>query len=130
MRGAWLRWGLLAVWVGVVLALGSTTTFPENGQVPRFLVRTGAHLGLYSVLGLLGYAALAPRGARPGAGRLLGALALTVAIAAAGEWRQAFVPGRSARLCDVGLDAVGGTVGLVAALALLRGQVLHSHIGR
>ena len=71
MRGVWLRWGLAAAWVIVVLAFGSTTIFPDNGQVPRLLLRKAAHLGLYAMLGLLCYVALAPRDhrRRAGAGR-------------------------------------------------------------
>ena len=116
MRGAWLRWGLVAAWAAVVLAFGGTTIFPDQGQVPRLLLRKAAHLGLYGMLGLLCYVALAPRGPRrrAGAGRVLGAVALVVAIAAADEWHQRFVPGRSARAYDVGLDALGGAAGLLA----------------
>ena len=117
MRGAWLRWGLVAAWAAVVLAFGGTTIFPDQGQVPRLLLRKAAHLGLYAMLGLVCYVALAPRGPRrrAGAGRVLGAVALVVAIAAADEWHQRFVPGRSARAYDVGLDALGGAAGLLAA---------------
>ena len=113
MRGAWLRWGLVAAWATVVLAFGGTTIFPDQGQVPRLLLRKAAHLGLYAMLGLVCYVALAPRGPRrrAGAGRVLGAVALVVAIAAADEWHQRFVPGRSARAYDVGLDALGGAAG-------------------
>jgi len=117
MRGAWLRWGLVAAWAAVVLAFGGTTIFPDQGQVPRLLLRKAAHLGLYGMLGLLCYVALAPRDGRrrAGAGRVLAAFALVVAIAAADEWHQRFVRGRYARAYDVGLDALGGAAVLLAA---------------
>ena len=51
---------------------------------------------------------------------MLAALALVVAIAAVDEWRQRFVPGRSARVHDVGLDALGGAAGLLAARLAFR----------
>lgn len=113
---AWLRWGLVVAWMGVVLAFGSTTIFPENHQVPRFVLRKAAHLGLYAMLGLLCYVALAPRARhRAGAGHAVAALGLVVVIAAVDEGHQAFVPGRAARAYDVGLDTVGGAAGLLAA---------------
>ena len=51
-------------------------------------------------------------------------LAVTAAVAGLDEWHQAFVPGRAARVSDVGLDTIGGMVGLVAGRALdaLRGR--------
>ena len=99
----------------VVLAFGSTTIFPENGQVPRLLLRKAAHLGLYAMLGLRCSVALAPRDRRrAGAARVLAALALVVMIAAADERHQRLVPGPSAGAYDVGLDALGGAAGLLA----------------
>ena len=69
-------------WGAVVLvAFGTTTIFPDQNEVPRILVRKAAHLGLYAVLGLLCYVALAPPGRRAGLGRALAALALVVAVA-------------------------------------------------
>ena len=71
------------------------------------------------MLGLLCYVARAPRDHhRTGGGRALAALGLVVMIAAADEGHQAFVPGRSARAYDVGLDALGGALGIAAGRAL------------
>src|SRR3970040_1355551 len=96
MRGAWLRWGLVAAWAAVVLAFGGTTIFPDQGQVPRLLLRKAAHLGLYAMLGLLCYVALAPRDRRrAGAARVLGALALVVVIAAGDQRPQPLLRGPS-----------------------------------
>lgn len=119
------RWLLIGCWAVLILALGGTTIFPDNHQVPRLLLRKAAHLGLYAVLALMLYHALGAGGPlagarseaaarRAGRARLLLALVLTALVAGLDEWHQAFVPGRSARLYDVALDTLGGALALLA----------------
>lgn len=72
-----------------------------------FLVRKGAHMGVFFLLtGLLLYA-LSARALRPGV-RAGAALGLCGVLAALDEFHQTFVPGRSGRLQDVGIDLLGG----------------------
>ena len=40
---------------------------------------------------------------------------MTVAFAGLDEWRQTFIPGRSGRLLDIGIDAIGAGLGQVLA---------------
>jgi VanZ family protein len=41
----------------------------------------------------------------------LGAVYMTVTFAGLDEWRQTFIPGRSGRLLDVGIDTTGAGLG-------------------
>lgn len=114
-------WLPLFVWMGVVLAIGSTTALPlTEANLFRWLVRKGIHVGEYAVLGWLFYRSLAQevRGFRPGLA--FAALLLTAGSGGFDEWRQSFIPGRSGRLLDVGIDAVGGGAGQMLAWVLSR----------
>lgn len=116
-----LYWLPLSVWMGVVLGIGSTTALALTEANPlRWLVRKGIHVGEYTVLGWFFYRALAQeaRGFRPALALL--ALLLTAGFGGFDEWRQSFIPGRSGRVLDVGMDAVGGGAGQVLAWVLSR----------
>src|SRR5574337_1069417 len=107
-----LHWFLLLVWMGVVLGIGSSGALPmQEGHWPRWLLRKGIHIGEYAVLGLLFYRILVTNRQEGHPRRALMAVGLTVAFAGLDEWRQTFIPGRSGRLLDVGIDAIGAGLG-------------------
>jgi len=98
--------------------------FPQIGaddlQRAHLLVRKGAHLSEYGVLGLLAFRALWLSLASPAPKLALMALALVLGVAATDELRQSFLPSRTGALADVALDALGGAIGLGAVLAAQR----------
>lgn len=111
-----LRWLPLMVWMGVVLGIGSSGALPmQEGHWPRWFLRKGIHIGEYAILGLLFYRVLAMNRQEFHPSRALGAVCMTVAFAGLDEWRQTFIPGRSGRLLDVGIDAIGAALGQALA---------------
>lgn len=77
------------------------------------------HFVLYAILGLLTARALRrARGdghARPPLGSLLPWLVGMVLFAAADEWHQRWIPGRSSGVTDWIADVAGGTLALLVA---------------
>jgi VanZ family protein len=112
------QWLPLVLWAALTLALGSSTIFPDNHELPRLLVRKAAHLALYAVLALLLYRALGSVRGLSVPSRLALVLAVVATMGCVDEWHQGFVRSRSARVGDVWIDALGGAVGLVAARAI------------
>jgi VanZ family protein len=113
LRWIW-RWLLVATWGGVVLAIGSSTLIPmRDGDTFRWMVRKGIHASEYAVLGGLLYYALGCHARRFRLALALLALLLAVSVGGLDEWRQTFIPGRSGRLLDVGIDAMGAGIGLL-----------------
>ena len=87
---------------------------PKHGIIPSFgawdlLVKKGAHLMGYAILAWLWHRAL--NGRKPWT-----AWCIAVLYAASDELHQSFVLGRNAQLVDVGIDALGATLGLLVAL--------------
>ena len=78
----------------------------SSGLECDFVLRKAAHLAEYGVLFLLLRRALRGSfGARPSCSWIAGVL--TVLYAMSDEYHQTFVPGRSGRWQDVGVDAAG-----------------------
>ncbi len=113
VREARLRAWLPAVlWAGFIFALSATPDL-RSGLPQDFFLRKAAHAVEFGVLTLL-VARAFRRAERWDAKRALaGALVISVLYAFSDELHQTFVPGRSAALRDVGVDALG----IVAALA-------------
>lgn len=86
----------------------------------HLLVRKGAHLTEYGLLGLLAFRALRLSLAASLAKVALLSLALVLGVAATDELRQSFLPSRTGALADVALDALGGLIGLGVILAAQR----------
>jgi VanZ family protein len=103
------RWLPVLLWAGVIFALSSVPSL-ESGLSWDYPLRKVAHAAEFAVLGALLARAVSE----------LGALWLGIAYAVADELHQTFVPGRAGALLDVGIDAVGVLLGILALRRLGR----------
>ena len=97
-------WGPVVAWAAVIFALSSIPSLSSGLGVWDTVLRKGAHLTEYAVLGALLLRAL---------GRDAPAFLAGMAYAATDELHQHFVAGRHASPIDVGIDAVGVALGLL-----------------
>jgi VanZ family protein len=102
-------WLPVLVWAAVIFTLSSIPSLSTGLGSWDTILRKGAHLAEYAVLGGLLYRAL---------GREALALAVGIAYAATDELHQYFVRGRHASPVDVAIDAVGIAVGMLVWLRL------------
>jgi VanZ family protein len=102
-------WLPVVVWAAVIFTLSSIPSLSTGLGTWDTILRKGAHLTEYAVLGGLLYRAL---------GRKALALAVGIAYAATDELHQYFVRGRHASPVDVAIDAVGIAVGMLLWLRL------------
>ena len=100
-----LLWLPVVAWAAVIFAVSSIPSLGTGLGTWDTVLRKGAHLTEYLVLGALLLRALE----RDAAAFLAG-----VAYAATDELHQHFVAGRHASPVDVGIDAVGVALGLLA----------------
>lgn len=119
-----MRWVAVAIWMGVIFffssqpggeSAGLSAIFVDalSGALPAvdvdtlgIIVRKGAHVTEYAVLGLLLAWALR--------GRYAWAVLIGVAYAVTDETHQLFVPGRGGQVTDVLIDSVGVLIGVGA----------------
>jgi VanZ family protein len=102
-------WLPVVAWAAVIFTLSSIPSLSTGLGTWDTILRKGAHLTEYAVLGGLLYRAL---------GREPLALAVGIAYAATDELHQYFVHGRHASPVDVAIDAVGVAVGMLVWLRL------------
>ena len=102
-------WLPVLIWAAVIFTLSSIPSLSTGLGTWDTILRKGAHLTEYAVLGGLLYRAL---------GREPLALAVGIAYAATDELHQYFVRGRHASPVDVAIDAVGVAVGMLVWLRL------------
>jgi VanZ family protein len=102
-------WLPVVAWAAVIFALSSIPSLSTGLGTWDTILRKGAHLTEYAILGGLLYRAL---------GREPLALAVGIAYAATDELHQYFVRGRHASPVDVAIDAVGVAVGMLIWLRL------------
>jgi VanZ family protein len=98
-------WLPVVAWAALIFALSSRPDLSTGLGVWDTILRKGAHVVEYAVLGALLARAL-------GAG--VPAFAAGVAYAVTDELHQSFVPGRHASALDVVVDAVGVALGILA----------------
>ncbi|MBI2625598.1 VanZ family protein [Candidatus Parcubacteria bacterium] len=116
-------WWPTVLWAGIIFALSALPDL-QSGLPEDFFLRKVAHAVEFGVLALLAARALG-RGEGWDAKRALkGAFVISVLYAFSDEFHQAFVPGRSATLQDVGVDAFGVMVAL--AFVYARARLAHS----
>jgi VanZ family protein len=97
-------WLPVLAWAAVIFAFSSIPSLSSGLGVWDTVLRKGAHITEYAVLGALLYRALE---------REAPALAAGIAYAATDELHQHFVRGRHASPVDVAIDAVGVALGML-----------------
>ena len=102
-------WLPVLLWAAVIFTLSSIPSLSTGLGTWDTILRKGAHLTEYAVLGGLLYRAL---------GREPLALAMGISYAATDELHQYFVRGRHASPVDVAIDAVGVAAGMLIWLRL------------
>lgn len=102
-------WLPVVIWAAVIFTFSSIPSLSTGLGTWDTILRKGAHLTEYAVLGGLLYRAL---------GREPLALAVGIAYAATDELHQYFVRGRHASPVDLAIDAVGIAVGMLLWLRL------------
>jgi VanZ family protein len=100
-------WLPVVAWAAVIFAFSSVPHLGTGLGTWDTVLRKGAHITEYAVLGALLYRALA---------REAVALAAGIAYAATDELHQHFVQGRHASPVDVAIDAVGLALGMLVWL--------------
>ena len=142
MKKNWWRWALVAAWI-VVISLFSAQTGAESGRLSggitqwfveritpnwdvlsvaareellstwRFIVRKGAHMTEFAVLGGLFFHAWSSVRARSLRRRATLSAAGCFLVAVLDETHQAFVPERGPSLRDVFIDFTGALLGIL-----------------
>jgi VanZ family protein len=102
-------WMPVVVWAAVIFTFSSIPSLSSGLGTWDTVLRKGAHITEYAILGALLYRAL---------GREAPALAVGIAYAATDELHQHFVRGRHASPVDVAIDAVGLALGMLVWLRL------------
>jgi VanZ family protein len=97
-------WLPVLAWAAVIFAFSSIPSLSSGLGAWDTVLRKGAHITEYAVLGALLYRALE---------REAPALAAGIAYAATDELHQHFVRGRHAAAVDVAIDAVGVALGML-----------------
>ena len=102
-------WLPVFAWAAVIFAFSSIPSLSTGLGTWDTVLRKGAHVTEYAILGALLYRAL---------GREALALAAGIAYAATDELHQRFVHGRHSSPVDVAIDAVGLALGMLVWLRL------------
>ena len=138
-RIAW-AWLFVTLWVLVIMGFASdgfsgSSTFriltpllrwldPDIGweriREIHFLVRKLAHTFEYAVLAILGFRAFRITLAVPLVYVALLTLGSVLAVAGLDELRQSWLPTRTGSVADIGLDCVGGVLGVIALIVVHR----------
>jgi VanZ family protein len=104
-------WLPVIVWAAVIFTFSSIPSLGTGLGVWDTILRKGAHMTEYAILGLLLLRAL---------GRELPALAVGIAYAISDEIHQHFVRGRHASPVDVLIDTVGLAIGIFVVRRLFQ----------
>jgi VanZ family protein len=103
LRRRFSLWAPVVIWAGVIFGLSAIPSLSSGLGTWDEVLRKGAHMTEYAILGALLYRAL---------GRVLPSLALGILYAATDELHQNFVHGRHPSPFDVAFDACGLAIGL------------------
>ena len=104
-------WLPVVVWAAVIFTFSSIPSLTTGLGTWDTILRKGAHMTEYAILGLLLLRAI---------GKELPALALGIAYAVTDEFHQHFVRGRHASPIDVLIDTVGLAIGIFIVRGLFR----------
>ena len=113
-----MAWSPVLIWAALIFVISAQPNLrfvPDEGL--DFVVRKIGHMGVFGILALLLWRALAATVAWRRSGAW--AFALTVLYAASDELHQGLVAGRHPSAFDVGVDATGALIALVAATLIL-----------
>jgi VanZ family protein len=99
------KWLPVLVWACVIFAFSSIPSLSTHLGTWDLVLRKAAHITEYAILSAL---------LRRATGSSLWAFSLAVAYAASDEFHQTFVRGRHGSPVDVGIDAIGIAIGLMA----------------
>jgi VanZ family protein len=102
-------WLPVFAWAAVIFAFSSIPSLSTGLGTWDTVLRKGAHIAEYAILGALLYRAL---------GREALALVAGIAYAATDEFHQRFVLGRHSSPVDVAIDGVGLALGMLVWLRL------------
>lgn len=105
MKKIW-NYTLVALWSIAIFLVSSWEIVPSpRDTLLNFVLKKTAHIGEYAVLYWLTFRAVNESAKRK---KFLAPLVFAVFYAITDEIHQSFVPGRHARVYDVGFDALGG----------------------
>jgi VanZ family protein len=113
------RWGPAILFMSVIFLFSAT----PGKELPEFggwdlLAKKGGHMLGYALLASAYYYAVT-KSKSPARLHFILALCMAVLYAGSDEFHQRFVPGRNPSLVDVGIDAIGGLIG-IAVFSLVR----------
>lgn len=105
--------------MGVIFVLSAQPTLPNPPGLNRELLSIAGHFGMYAVLAILVWWALAAFGltARQ---RIAIAFLVAMLYGVSDEWHQSFVPGRHPDPFDLLVDAAGAATGLAIVVRVAR----------
>ena len=108
------RWGPAILLMAIIFLASATpaSDFPGLGSLD-LLVKKGGHMIGYALLAASYHRALNKRKVITKQHLAL-AICLTVLYAASDEWHQSYTPGRNASFLDIGIDIIGGLIGISA----------------
>ncbi len=108
------------LWMGLIYFLSSfhKIQMTEVGWA-NFVTRKSAHFGEYAILCLLYFRAFRKSTKLSRAKAGIFSFILTLAYAYTDEYHQTFVPGRTGRSFDIGVDSLGAFAGLIFSWKLV-----------
>lgn len=113
-----LRWLPVVLWAGLIFTFSAQSNLRfAQADVVDFVVRKAGHMAEFGVLAVLLWRALTSSGI---ARAIVWSWVVTAAYAGSDEFHQAFIAGRHASPVDVGIDAAGALIALLALVAWLR----------
>lgn len=141
MRRMSRRWLAPLAWMGVIFYFSHqsgvdsadlsgwfvtqlTNLVPLDPEALSFLVRKGAHVSEYALLGALLAWAWPAHSVR----RAYGPTLIGILFAVSDEVHQRFVPGRSGQVSDVLIDSVGVLIGVLLIVFLASRRYIGAHV--
>lgn len=114
-------WGPVVIWAVLIFTLSSIPTLPKVEIIWwDYVLKKSAHMFEYAIFFFLLVRALTKKKLKRANPQIfLLAAAITLLYAISDEWHQSFVPGRGARVSDVGYDGAG----MVISLLLIRRKI-------
>jgi VanZ family protein len=118
-----VRWLFLLLWMGLIFYVSAQpdlSLHPE--EMMDLIIRKSAHMAEYGILAGLVWWASPKGGERDLRCVCLYAFIFSGLYAVSDEVHQVFVPGRTARLLDVGFDLLGALVALLLISSMVGGR--------